>query len=113
MPDVIIIGGGAAGIALALQLPENTSIALFTKDNTKQCSTYFAQGGISAVLDENDSFELHDADTQNAGSGLCDPATVKMVAQSGPSIIDWLADLGMPFTKNEPDSNQNDSNGFP
>jgi len=97
--DVIIIGGGAAGMSLALKLPENTSIALLAKDNANQCSTYYAQGGISAVLEQDDSFDLHDADTQNAGSGLCDPQTVAMVAKSGPSIIKWLTELGMPFTK--------------
>lgn len=91
-------------MTLALQLPENLSIAILAKDNANQCSTYYAQGGISAVLEQDDSFDLHDADTQNAGSGLCVPETVKMVAQSGPMIIDWLAKLGMPFTKNSPDS---------
>ncbi len=103
--DVVIIGGGAAGMSLALKLPESYSIAILAKDNANQCSTFYAQGGISAVLDENDSFDLHDADTQNAGSGLCVPETVKMVAESGPSIIHWLSELGMPFTKNDPDTN--------
>ncbi|MBT3204767.1 MAG: L-aspartate oxidase [Gammaproteobacteria bacterium] len=101
--DVIIIGAGAAGMTLALQLPDNISIALLAKDNYKQCSTYYAQGGISAVLEQDDSFDLHSTDTQNAGSGICDDKTVKMVAESGPAVIHWLADLGMPFTKDRQD----------
>ncbi|MCP4078027.1 MAG: L-aspartate oxidase [Gammaproteobacteria bacterium] len=101
--DVIIIGAGAAGMTLALQLPENISIALIAKGDYQQCSTYYAQGGISAVLEQDDSFNLHSTDTQNAGSGICDEKTVKMVAESGPSVINWLADLGMPFTKDRQD----------
>lgn len=97
--DVIIIGSGAAGMALALQLPENSSVALLAKDSHQQSSTYYAQGGISAVLEKDDSFELHIEDTQNTGAGLCDEKTIQKVAESGPSVIKWLSDLGMPFTK--------------
>ena len=68
--DVVIIGGGASGMALALQLPAHLRIALLAKDSYEKCSTFYAQGGISAVLEQDDSFELHVADTQNAGAGL-------------------------------------------
>lgn len=101
--DVIIIGSGAAGMALALQLPENSSIALLSKDSYQQCSTFYAQGGISAVLEKDDSFELHIKDTQNAGVGLCNEQTLQMVAEAGPSVINWLSGLGMPFTKDRQD----------
>jgi len=101
--DVVIIGAGAAGMTLALQLPESISIALLAKENHKQCSTYYAQGGISAVLEKDDSFDLHITDTQNAGSGLCDEKTIQMVAESAPQVINWLANLGMPFTKDRQD----------
>ncbi len=101
--DVIIIGSGAAGMGLALQLPESTSIALLAKESYEQSSSYYAQGGISAVLDENDSFQLHIDDTRNAGVDLCDAETVKRVAETGPAVIDWLSDLGMPFTLDEDD----------
>ncbi len=97
--DVVIVGAGAAGMTLALQLPETVSVAILAKDSEQQCSTYFAQGGISAVLEQDDSFELHVEDTLNAGAGLCEIETVKMVAESAPEVIEWLADLGMPFTK--------------
>ncbi len=97
--DVIIIGSGAAGMSLALQLPEKTSIALLAKDDHKECSTYYAQGGISAVLEEDDSYQLHIEDTVIAGAGLCDQNTVQNVAEAGPVAIKWLTDLGMPFTR--------------
>ena len=107
--DVIIIGAGAAGLALALQLPEHVSIAVLVKDQFEECSTYYAQGGISAVLEKDDSFELHIQDTQNAGAGLCDPATLQMVAEAGPSVINWLSELGTPFTR---DQEHESSSGF-
>ena len=102
--DVVIIGSGAAGMSLALQLPDHTSIALLAKDSFEQCSTFFAQGGISAVLEQDDSFELHIEDTQNAGVGLCDMNTLQQVAEAGPGAIHWLTDLGMPFTKDRQDA---------
>ncbi len=101
--DVVIIGSGAAGMTLALKLPESLSIAILAKDSHKQSSTFFAQGGISAVLDPDDSFELHIHDTEKTGVGLCDHDTVKKVAESGPDVINWLNDLGMPFTKDPED----------
>ena len=104
--DVIIVGAGAAGMTLALQLPESTSIAILAKDGEQQCSTYFAQGGISAVLEQDDSFELHVEDTENAGAGLCDSDTVKMVSQAAPQVIHWLSDLGMPFTRDRQEVTQ-------
>ncbi len=101
--DIVIIGSGASGSSLALQLPDNLSIALFAKNGFERCSSNYAQGGISAVLEPEDSFELHSIDTQVAGAGLCDPETVKTVTESGPEIINWLSDLGMPFTKDRQD----------
>ncbi len=101
--DVIIVGAGAAGMTLALQLPPTTSIAILAKDGEQQCSTYYAQGGISAVLEQDDSFQLHVEDTENAGAGLCETDTVKMVSESAPKVIRWLSDLGMPFTRDRQD----------
>ncbi len=56
--DVLIIGSGAAGLMSAIQLSENLSIALISKDKILEGSSYYAQGGISAVLDSEDSFNL-------------------------------------------------------
>jgi L-aspartate oxidase len=107
--DVVIIGSGAAGSALALQVPDHASVALIAKEEFDKCSTYYAQGGISAVLEADDSFDLHNLDTLNAGGGLCEPETVKKVVEAGPSMIKWLADLGMPFTR---DPQEFSSSGF-
>ena len=65
--DVLIIGSGAAGLMSAIQLSENLSIALISKDEILEGSSYYAQGGISAVLDSEDDFNSHISDTLNTG----------------------------------------------
>lgn len=96
--DVLIIGGGAAGLSLALRLADHASIAIVAKGPGKDGSTYYAQGGISAVLTDEDSFESHIHDTLQAGVGLCDPDTVKFAIKHGPGNIRWLQSLGVPFS---------------
>ncbi len=96
--EVLIIGGGAAGLSLALSLPSNMNIAVITKNRETEGSTFYAQGGISAVLRPNDSFESHIEDTLNAGGGLCDEQAVKFTIENGPDAINWLSNLGVPFT---------------
>ena len=96
--EVLIIGGGAAGLTLALNLPTHMQIAVITKDRETEGSTFYAQGGISAVLRSSDSFESHIEDTLNAGGGLCDEQAVKFTIENGPQAISWLSDLGVPFT---------------
>jgi L-aspartate oxidase len=107
--DVVIIGSGAAGMTLALHLPDSLSIAVLAKDEYEQSSTFYAQGGISAVLEGDDSIALHAEDTQIAGAGLCEEETVNLVAESGPPMINWLNSLGMPFTRDQSDCS---SSGF-
>lgn len=99
--DVVIIGSGAAGMTAALKLPKSSSIAILAKNNYEQHATYYAQGGISAVLEADDSVELHTQDTLNAGAGLCDEEVVRFTAANGQQNIQWLADLGMPFSKDK------------
>ncbi len=107
--DVVILGSGAAGLSVALHLPSTISIAILAKNNLEQYSSYFAQGGISAVLEPDDSVEQHVEDTMIAGAGLCDQAVVTFTAAAGKLSIQWLADLGMPFTK---DRQEISSSGF-
>ena len=103
--DVLIIGSGAAGLSLALRLPASTRIAILAKSRLEEGSTLYAQGGISAVMDPSDSFESHIADTLDAGAGLNKPETVRFTIENAPEAIQWLVDLGVPFTRhNDPDS---------
>ncbi len=97
--DVLIIGSGAAGMTAALQLADNYSIALLSKSSIKSGSTWYAQGGIAAVFDQQDSIESHVQDTLVAGAGLCHEDTVKYTVEHGPAAIRWLIDQGVAFTK--------------
>ncbi|MGA9855971.1 MAG: L-aspartate oxidase [Gammaproteobacteria bacterium] len=97
--DVLIIGSGAAGLTLALCLPEDFRIALVSKGALSEGSTLYAQGGVSAALDKTDSIESHIEDTLNAGAGLCDPDAVRYVVEQGPECIRWLIAQGVHFTR--------------
>lgn len=96
--DVLIIGGGAAGLSLALRIADQYSVAIITKGPSKDGSTYYAQGGISSVLSENDSFESHIEDTRHVGGSLSKKETVKFVVEHGPENIRWMQELGVPFS---------------
>jgi len=99
--DVLIIGSGAAGLTLALRLPASLRVGLVSKGPLTEGSTLYAQGGISAVLDEADSIQSHIEDTLNAGAGLSTPATVRYVVEQGPECIRWLIEQGVQFTRDE------------
>src|SRR5690606_39962028 len=82
--DILIIGSGAAGLTLALKSADNARVAVISKGQLSQGATYYAQGGIAAVLDDEDSIDAHIADTLDAGSGLCHLDMVThIVEQSG------------------------------
>ena len=101
--DVLIIGSGAAGLAAALKLPGNLNIAVLSKGQLNHGSTYYAQGGVAAVLDETDSVEAHVQDTLTAGDGLCREDAVQFTVANSRDAIDWLLELGVPFTRNTPE----------
>lgn len=104
--DVLIIGSGAAGLTLALRLPDSLSVAVISKGPLTEGSTYYAQGGISAVLDAADSVDAHVADTLDAGAGLCDPDMVRGIVAQGPEAIRWLIGQGVEFTRSDDDPEQ-------
>lgn len=99
--DVLIIGSGAAGLTLALHLAKNADVVILSKGPLNEGSTYYAQGGIAAVFDENDSIEDHISDTLIAGSGLCDESAVRYTAESAKACLDWLIDQGVNFDKED------------
>ena len=103
--DVLVIGSGVAGLACALKLDKNLSIALISKGSLVDGSSWLAQGGIAAVLDEEDSIEAHVDDTLIAGDGLCHKDTVKFVVENGQKTIRWLVDQGVLFTKDKSNKN--------
>jgi len=98
--DVLIIGSGAAGLTLALSLSSHLKVAVISKGQLQDGSTWFAQGGIAAVLDDKDSIDAHVADTLEAGRGLCHPDRVRFTVSNSKAAIDWLVAQGVKFTRN-------------
>lgn len=96
--DVLILGGGAAGLSLALNLADHCQITVLSKSSLNQGSTYYAQGGVAAVLDEKDSLESHIEDTVEAGAGLCHRDIVEYSVSRSRECIEWLMDQGVKFT---------------
>ncbi|HIE87701.1 MAG TPA: L-aspartate oxidase [Pseudomonadales bacterium] len=95
--DVLIIGSGAAGMTLALKLGKHYRIAMLCKDDPTEGSTYYAQGGVAAVLDEYDSIQSHIEDTLGAGGGLCHRDVVEFTVQRSAQTVNWLVELGVNF----------------
>ena len=96
--DVLVIGSGAAGLTLALQLDQKLNVALISKSTLKGGASWLAQGGIAAVFDKDDSAEAHVKDTLIAGAGLCHEDSVRYVVENGPSAVKWLIEQGVDFT---------------
>ena len=95
--DVLIVGSGAAGLTAALNLAETHKVAVIAKGALGEGATSWAQGGIAAVLEEEDSFEAHVNDTLIAGAGLNDVKVVEHVVEGAPRAIQHLIDLGVRF----------------
>ncbi|MHB8746555.1 MAG: L-aspartate oxidase [Gammaproteobacteria bacterium] len=99
--DVLIIGSGGAGLSLALRLSAGLQVAVLSKGPLSESATLYAQGGVSAVLDKDDSIESHVADTLDAGAGLGDPDIVRYTVERAPEAIRWLVERGVPFTREQ------------
>jgi len=97
--DVLIIGSGAAGLSLAIKLADHANVAVLSKEALTEGATLYAQGGVSAVLDEHDSIESHLEDTLITGAGLCDNNIVRFVVERAYKSIDWLVGQGVDFTR--------------
>ena len=96
--DVLILGAGAAGMTAALSLPAHCRVAVLTKDPAGG-STRWAQGGVAAVIDDQDSIASHIEDTLVAGAGLCHDDVVEYVVTEAREAIDWLVNQGVAFTR--------------
>ena len=102
--DVLVLGGGLGGFSTALRLADaGVSVGLLRKRPSTESSSAWAQGGIAAAIAAGDSPEQHAADTQIAGAGLCNPATVQMVTRGAPDAIRWLQGEGVEFTRESTD----------
>jgi len=99
--DVLVVGAGAAGLYAALCLPEQFRVGLISKDTLRTGSSQWAQGGIAAAMDPQDSPLLHIEDTLAAGAGLCDRAAVEFLARQAPEAIAALVDIGVAFDRHD------------
>lgn len=97
--DVLVVGAGAAGLYAALCLPDTLQVGLITKDTLSTGASDWAQGGIAAAIDPQDSPGLHIEDTMRAGAGLCDLEAVQFLVEQAPDCIQSLVDMGVAFDR--------------
>ncbi|MBK0402384.1 L-aspartate oxidase [Adhaeribacter sp. BT258] len=98
--DFLVIGSGIGGLGFALKVAKLGTVGVICKGKADQTNTSFAQGGLSAVTDPKDTFEIHVADTLTAGAGMCDEEMVRLLAEKAPLCIQELQELGVNFTRN-------------
>jgi L-aspartate oxidase len=99
--DVLIIGSGLAGLTVALKVASEKKVCLVSKRKINDNSSSWAQGGIAAVLTDDDSIEAHIQDTLIAGAGLCDQEVTRQVASHARETVEWLIAQGVPFTRED------------
>ena len=99
--DTLIVGSGLAGLTAALRLADTARVAILTKGALREGASHWAQGGIAAVMDAQDSLEAHVQDTLVAGAGLCDEAATRVVVNAAPDAIRWLQSMQVPFTEED------------
>ena len=99
--DVLIIGSGLAGLTSALKLADHKKILIVSKREIEDSSSQWAQGGIAAVMSNEDSVESHVKDTEFVGGGLCNHKVATFVASRGHDAIAWLNGLHVPFSRDE------------
>jgi L-aspartate oxidase len=95
--DVIVIGVGIAGLFTSLKAAEHHKVLIVTKKSLLDSNTRYAQGGIAAVISDEDSPDYHRQDTLIAGAGLCSSAAVNVLVHEGPAGVNDLIKLGTEF----------------
>ncbi len=99
--DILVIGGGIAGLRAALAVPSGLDVLVVTKDKIQQSNSNYAQGGIAGVLSPEDRFENHIDDTLIAGGGLCHQDVVELVVREAPAQIATLIEWGTLFDEEQ------------
>ena len=101
--DVLIIGSGAAGLSLGLKLAATRKVAVISKNELNAGASGWAQGGIAAVLDQQDRIDDHIQDTLIAGAHLGNPEAIQFTVEQAKASIDWLIGQRVPFTQDDAD----------
>src|SRR5690349_5456625 len=97
--DFLVIGSGIAGLSFALEAAAHGEVIVVTKRSREESNTKYAQGGIAAVLDKDDSFENHVKDTLVAGAGMSHPRAVELTVREAPERIRMLQRFGAQFDR--------------
>lgn len=97
--DYLVLGSGIAGLTFALDAARHGEVTIVTKRSRDDAATQWAQGGVAAVLSNEDTFERHIADTLAAGAGLCHEVVVDRCIREGPDVIRWVMELGARFSR--------------
>jgi L-aspartate oxidase len=100
--DVAIIGGGIAGLTVALSLPSERTVLLITKGALGESNTRYAQGGLAAAVGRDDTPELHLRDTLAAGAGLVDERAARVLVEEANAAVTWLIAAGTHFDERAP-----------
>lgn len=99
--DFLVIGSGVAGLTVAYKLAPYGEVTIITKKFDYESNTNYAQGGIASVFSKTDNPEIHFRDTMEAGAGLCDLESTRILVEEGPSRVRELVEIGVPFTKDK------------
>ena len=97
--DYLVIGSGIAGLIFALRASAHGTVVVVTKKRPDDTATNWAQGGIAAVLGDDDSVPDHVADTLTVGDGLCNREIVELCVREGPDCVRHLMELGVEFAR--------------
>ncbi len=95
--DGVVVGAGLAGLCAAIEAADHRNVVVVCKGTLEESNTWKAQGGIASVLDQQDSFESHIADTFKTAGGICDEQIVDLVVRQGPELIRQLQQWGTAF----------------
>jgi L-aspartate oxidase len=99
--ETVVIGSGLAGLSAAYHSAKYGKVAVVTKSQLDISNSYYAQGGIAAVVNKDDSPNFHIRDTKEAGRGLCDMDAVEILVNEGRERVLELIELGMEFDKKD------------